>query len=275
MPHYEGDWWLLCQHAFSLCETGQLDRAGKLVDESLRLKPRCAHAAHVRAHVYYEAGEIDHGAQFLDDWLPGFTREAYLHCHISWHVALWALQQGKTEKFWQVVNDAVMPDGAWGPPLNVLTDAAAILYRADLAGESVPPAMWQTLSEYASRYFPKPGLAFADVHAAICHAMAGNGEALERIISDARGPAADVVSALASGFRALAAQDWQQASQHLVAGMTDHARIGGSRAQRDLLEFGLVSALLRQGAGDYAGMMLSLRRPVHDTANPVSGLARH
>ncbi|MGB7306287.1 MAG: tetratricopeptide repeat protein, partial [Burkholderiaceae bacterium] len=165
LPHYGDDWWFLCQHAFSLCETGQLDRAAAMIDKSLAINPGSAHGAHIRAHVYYEQGDITDGADYLDQWMPGYEKRAYLHCHLSWHIALWALEQGKSQKLWETVNNSVMPDGAWGPPLNVLTDAAAILYRAELAGEAVPAGHWKTLSDYSTQYFPVPGLAFADVHA--------------------------------------------------------------------------------------------------------------
>ena len=68
-PHYGNDWWFLSQHAFSLEETGQTDRAAAMIDQSLALNPRNAHAAHVRAHVYYETGETSAGLDFLDRWL--------------------------------------------------------------------------------------------------------------------------------------------------------------------------------------------------------------
>ena len=81
-PFYGDDWWFVSQHAFSLCETGQLDRASELVDQTLPLNPRNAHAAHVCAHVYYEAGEPDAGTSFLEGWLPHYDPAG--HCQIKW-----------------------------------------------------------------------------------------------------------------------------------------------------------------------------------------------
>ncbi|HBM87155.1 MAG TPA: tetratricopeptide repeat protein 38 family protein, partial [Rhodobiaceae bacterium] len=43
---------------------------------------------------------------------------------------------------------------------------------------------------------------------------------------------------------------------------SDHARIGGSRAQRDLIELAMASALARQGKSDEAAMLLHCRRPI-------------
>lgn len=272
LPHYGDDWWLLCQHAFSLCETGQLDRAETMIDRSLSINPKSAHSAHIRAHVYYESGDVDAGARYLDQWMSGYPKPAILHCHLSWHVALWALETGDLEKMWQVIDDDVMPDGAWGPPLNVLTDAAAILHRAEIAGVTVPAEYWQILSEYAGQFFPNTGLAFADVHAALVHAMAGRPESLRAIIDNPRGPAADVVKPLACGFEAIASGDWARASAELVTGMADHARIGGSRAQRDLLEFTLANSLLKQGQIRHAEQLLALHRPQQHVRNTIAEL---
>src|SRR5216684_4237935 len=86
-PHYGNDWWFLSQHAFSLGETGQTARAAAMIDQSLALNPGNAHAAHVRAHVYYETGETSAGLKFLDRWLCDYARTGLLHCHLSWHVA--------------------------------------------------------------------------------------------------------------------------------------------------------------------------------------------
>ena len=58
------------------------------------------------------------------------------------------------------------------------------------------------------------------------------------------GPAADLVPDLARGFGAVARQDWTAVVDHMTAAMSDLARIGGSRAQRDMVEQTLLTALM-------------------------------
>ncbi|GAB5469716.1 MAG: tetratricopeptide repeat protein [Rhodospirillales bacterium] len=271
-PHYGEDWWFLSQHAFSLCETGQIARAEAAIERSLTQRPRNAHGAHVRSHVFYEAGEHDAGAAWLADWLRDCDRGAIMHGHLSWHGALWALEAGNLDRVWASLDADVAPGGAEGPPLIVMTDTASLLYRIELAGETVPPERWQAVSGYAKRFFPKPGLGWADVHAALAHAMAGDSEALEGIAAHPVGPAADLVRAFAEAFRAIAAQDWPEASGHLIAALADHARIGGSRAQRDLLEFSLLNVLLKEGKAEEARRLLALHRPALADRRTVKGL---
>ena len=63
-----------------------------------------------------------------------------------------------------------------------------------MAGEARDPELWRELSDYATQWFPSPGIAFADVHGALAHAFAGNADALAKIVDGAKGPAKDVVA---------------------------------------------------------------------------------
>ena len=272
LPHYGEDWWCLSQHAFSLCEVGRLDEADAMIDISLSLNPDNAHAAHVRSHTYYEAGDTASGLDFLQDWVGGYDRRGLLHGHLSWHCALWAMEQGDTDRMWQTIDSDVTPGAAKGLPMIILTDTASILYRAELAGERVSPDRWRQVSAYAKEFFPKGGVAFVEVHAALAHAMAGDGDALLSVISNSAGPAADLVLDFAEAYGAIARQSWADAVAHLTKAMADHARIGGSRAQRDLLEITLLGALLKLGRADEARRLLSLRRPQLADSIPVDGL---
>ena len=91
LPHYGEDWWCLSQHAFSLCENGNQDLADNFIERSLALKPDNANGAHVRSHIYYEAGNTQLGIDYLDVWLKPYDRGGYMHGHLSWHAArgLW------------------------------------------------------------------------------------------------------------------------------------------------------------------------------------------
>jgi hypothetical protein len=272
-PHYGDDWWFTTQFAFSQIEVGQTERAERTI-ESVRDKcPRSANWAHIRSHIHYEVGETEAGLTFLREWLKDYGREGPLHCHLSWHVALWCLENGDTDAAWSTIDTGVRPGVAWGPPLNVLTDTASFLHRAELAGGPRQPERWSEVSDYASRFFPKPGIAFADFHATLAHAMAGEADPLAKLIKEPAGVAGDAVSAVSSALQAFARQDWPGCITALSPFMATHERLGGSRAQRDLVEFTLVAALLRSGRADDARLMLATRRPVKATTEPVAGLA--
>jgi len=210
---------------------------------------------------------------FLEGWLPDYDQAGLMHSHLSWHLALWKLGQGDIDGVWSLVDQYIRPSASQAFPLIVLTDYAAILYRAELAGVPVPAERWKVVSDYAHKHFPNCGVAFADVHAALAYAMTGETDALSRIIANPAGPAGDVVKEAAAAFQAIAAEDWSGAADHLAAAMADHARIGGSRAQRDLLDHSMLAVMLKLGRSDEARRLLALRRPVQSANPPVAGMA--
>lgn len=269
LPHYGNDWWCLSQYAFALCETGQLPKASTYIDRSLALNPHNANGAHVRSHIWYEQGDMTSGRAYLADWVGTHDRNAILHGHLSWHVALWSLEQGDVETMWSIMDSDVAPDTCKALPINVLTDTASLLFRAETAGVAVDAARWQQISTYANQWFPNSGNAFVDIHAALAHAMAGDAAALTRLIEAPKGPAADLIPNMAQAFQHIAAGNWAKATAHLMRSMADHARIGGSRAQRDLLELALMTSLLRQGRAQEARHIVALRRPVLSNAVPA------
>jgi tetratricopeptide (TPR) repeat protein len=255
---YGDDWWYRSLLAFAELELGLFDRALPNIEASLEAFPRNANAAHIRSHLYYEVGERSAGLAFLSEWARDYPRGGALHCHVSWHQALWSLELGRTDEAWRIYRQSLRPNAAWGPQINVLTDCASFLFRAELAGEPRQPELWRELSGYATTWFPDPGVGFADLHAALAHAIAGNGEALERIIRNPKGPAADIVVPMAGAFAAFARADWDGTIAAIEPHLGAHERFGGSRAQRDLVEYALVGAMLRSG------------RPVDDVARRIA-----
>ncbi len=245
--HYGDDWWFRGVLAFAQAETGDLAAARSNIDRSLAGNPRNANAAHFRAHVDYESGQDAAGLAWLDGWLADYDKAGLMHCHLAWHIALWNLDLGRHDAAWAAYDAHVRPGGAWGPPLNVLTDGASFLFRAELAGAPRAVDRWREMADYARTSFPQPGLAFADAHAALAHAMSGDDAALAALVANARGPAADMVVALARGFAAFAQDDWAAAAAALEPACIAHERIGGSRAQRDLIDYALLVAARRAG----------------------------
>ena len=193
------------------------------------------------------------------------------------------MELGRAQDAWEFYRAHLRPGASTGPPLNTLTNSASFLFRAEMAGEARDPELWRELSGYATQWFPAPGIAFADVHGALAHALAGNADALAKIVDGAKGPAKDIVAPISRAFRAFARSDWTGAIGELETVMAAHERVGGSRAQRDLIEYALVVSLLRAGRIEEARRLLQtrrLRRPNERLADPrhlswPSALAAH
>lgn len=265
-PAYGDDWWFASMLAFAACECGRLDEAWSLIERSMAANASSAHGAHIKAHVLYEMGEARRGFDYLEGWMPGFDRAGLMHCHLSWHVALFALELGLSEQAWKAYYAGVHPGGAWGPPLNIATDTAAFLWRSELAGQPRQPQLWREVKAYAQRSFPKAGVPFADVHTAVACAADGDFVALEKLVGEmherlAAGklPPGGVVATLAEAFAAYARGDWNAAIRLFEQALPETVRIGGSRAQRDLAELTLLAAYLRAERPDAARALIAAR----------------
>ena len=105
--------------------------------------------------------------------------------------------------------------------------------------------------------------------------MAGNSEAVAQLINSPNALTGDQVTPVAKAYEAISRNSWAEAVELLVSAMADHARLGGSRAQRDLLEFTLVGALLKLRKDDEAMHLLALRRPALTGTQSVHGLIKH
>jgi hypothetical protein len=271
---YGDDWWFRTVLAFAEIERHDFDNGLRNIETALRGNPRNAHAAHIRAHLHYELGEREEGLRFLSGWAKDYPRDGQLHCHVSWHQAIWSLESGRREEAWTIWRRDLCPGASWGPQLNVLTDCASFLARAEMAGEPVDAELWQDVSRYAAQWFPNSGIVFADIHSALAFAMAGDGDALRPLIENPRGPAADLLAPIARGFDAFARQQWGEAARALRPVLDMHERVGGSRAQRDLLEYAVTCALLRNGQADEARRLITDRRPQNGRGGfPLAGLA--
>ena len=117
------------------------------------------------------------------------------------------------------------------------------------------------------------GQSFADVHAALAHAMAGNEEYLSKLIEGNSGFAGDIVSPVAKAWKAISENKWDTAREELKTASSDFERFGGSRAQRDLLEFTYVNVLMRCGKKELARKTLLERRPNFYETAPIETMA--
>lgn len=279
-PYYGDDWWFQCVLAFAACECGRLDEARGLIERSMAANPRNAHGAHVKVHVLHEMGETARCLDYLEGWMPDFDKRGLLHCHLSWHVALTALALGKLDRAWDAYQSCVHPGAAWGPPLNVATDSAAFLWRSELAGEARRPDLWREVRDYALKCFPKAGVPFADVHTAVACVASGDFASLGKLVGEMRarldaGKLAPgrVVPMLAEGFAAYANNDWSVAIRLFEEALPETVRIGGSRTQRDLVEYTLLAAYLKADRTEDARNMVAKRTARRPTIE-VSGFVQ-
>ncbi len=279
-PSYGDDWWFTAHHAMALSEDGQRDAARPKLDRSYTQNPRNAWAAHARTHLAYEDGDPDAARDFLASWLTTYPTDAALYSHLSWHLALAELEAGNAAEAFRLYRAAFSPDVHSGPPRAKVTDAVSFLWRWELAGHPRDTDGWRTMHMLAAEALPNAGTALPDVHVTLAQAVTGDAAALntrvrqmEDLERDGRYPSGPLVPAVARAFAAFERGDFPAAIDALEPVVEESERIGGSRAQLDLVEFTLLKAYLNADRLADARRMLGRRR-AGPAGIPVSGVTR-
>ena len=279
-PRYGDDWWFTAHHGMALSENGQRDAARPKIERSLAQNPKNPWAAHARAHLSYEEGDPHVARAFLGSWLStSYPRNGLLYSHLSWHLALAHLEVGDTAAAFRLLREAFAPDIHSGPPRAKVTDAVSFLWRWELAGHPRDADAWRVMYDFANSAFPHVGVAFSDMHIVLAQAVAGNETALEarrqqinELARNGRYPSGPIVPAVAHGFAAFERRDFSAAIDALEPTAGELERIGGSRAQLDLVEFTLLQAYAGADRLDDAHRMLRARHR-GSSSPPVAGLA--
>jgi len=264
--HYDDDWWFLTNLGWSHTENGNVDAGRRITQRAFERRRENANAVHALAHAMFEDGSTDDAEALIAGWLPIYDRSGLLHGHVSWHQALLALEKGDTARASAIYAERIQPPINPAPPINVMTDGVSLLWRLQAAGHPVSGEAWNDLSGHAERWFPKAGNSFVDVHMALLAAMSGNHSALEQRIAElearrAQGklPAGAVVLELCRAASAFAEQDYAKCVEILEPASREVVRIGGSHAQREMIEDMLLVAQIKAGEAAKARELLDRR----------------
>ena len=278
-PSYGDDWWFTAHYGMALSENGQREAARPKIDRALAQNPKNPWAAHARAHLSYEEGDPTAACAFLTSWLATYPRNGQLYSHLSWHLALGHLETGDAAAAARLLKEAFSPEVHSGPLRAKVTDVASFLWRWELAGHPRDIEAWREMHDFTNTAFPRAGLAFSDMHIALAQAVAGDDAALEgrarqidELARQGRYPSGPCVPAVAHAFAAFERRDFSAAIDALEPIVGKLERIGGSRAQLDLVEFTLLRSYVCADRLDDARRMAGARHR-GSSSIPVAGLA--
>ena len=259
---YGDDWWYAGQLAFVRQDQERWAEAEELASYALSVEPASGHAVHARAHVFYETGDHAAGLAWLDEWIRTRGPEANHRSHFSWHAALHELMQDDVEAVRRRYRRELSPSVVTGS--RVVVDSGALLWRARVTGawtDDLP--VGEARAQAPAEWLTDPPTPFAAMHGAVLLAADADAAALSALADQAarsQDPVfRDVVAPLCAGLVAVVEERWNAASATLTRVVTTMAPLGGSRAQREVVEDTLVHALAMAGRTTEAAAVLDAR----------------
>jgi hypothetical protein len=176
--------------------------------------------------------------------------------HIWWHKALFHIELGQYDAA-LALHDG--PIRATQRRLGVsLTNASALLWRLDTLGCDIGDRWWDLAALWDGHADGKC-LVFTDIHAAMAELRSGQEALAERRLKAMRETAASDAEAaglyrsvgvpVVEGLSAFHRGAYDQAITLVLQTRFDLWRIGGSYAQRDVIDWTLAEAAVRRSAG--------------------------
>jgi tetratricopeptide (TPR) repeat protein len=251
---------LLAFHAFGAEEAGDYVRAEDESRAAAELEPLSFWPHHTVAHVMEMTGRPEDGLGWMAAREPLWSTPAHMNqVHIWWHKALFHLELGQYEAA-LALYDGPMRATQRAVALS-LTNAAALLWRLDTLGCDVGDR-WHEQAALWQGHADGKCLVFADIHAAMAELRSGQEPLIERRLAWMRETAASaaeaarlyrtvgipIVEALAAFHRGA----YAEVVELLLPVRFDLWQIGGSYAQRDVVNWTLTEAAVRAGKRDVA-----------------------
>jgi len=252
-PESEPGWgYVQGMYAFGLEENGDYAQAQARAEEALTANPRDVWSVHAVAHVHEMQGQHRSGASFLTATAPDW-QDSYFAVHNWWHQGLYYLELGDLDAALALYDGPIR--GRRSLEWLDIVDAAALLWRLALYGADVTGRAARLADDVTPLLDSAPVYVFNDWHAAMALSLAGRHDRSQRVLADCRylsvgtnRAAADRAGlSLISGFAAFAAGRPGDALDQLIDIRDAASAVGGSHAQRDVIDLTLIAASARTG----------------------------
>lgn len=251
---------VLGMYAFGLEEAYEYERAEAMGREAVSLEPLDCWAHHAVAHVMEMQGRAKDGIDWMQSRQPHWSGDDnFFKVHNWWHKALYHLDLGQNEEVLSLY-DCRLRDGASTVALD-LVDASALLWRAHMTGIDVG-ARWSEVADGWDAHADGSLYPFNDWHAAMAYLGSGKIDKVEGLIEQYRkgtGAHSETTNwaqqfglPLIEGFKAFWQGNHDKALETLHGARYLANALGGSHAQRDIIDWTLAEAAIRSGRRDAA-----------------------
>ena len=262
---------MLSFYGFGLEEFGDFVRAEAVSRAAAELEPHGYWPHHAVSHVLEMTGRPEEGLRWMDGRAVYWTDAKFNNrVHIWWHKALYHIELGQFAEALAIYDDQILP--VMRPVGTQLCNPTALLWRLETLGCEAGER-WQHQLTLWQKQLSGMSSPFNEIHAAMAALRAGDRASYEAVLAGMKRSAAgggelvpayrDVAIPIAEAMACFVDGDYAGAVDGLLPVEANLWRMGGSIAQRDLVEWTLTEAAIRAGrrsvALSLANERLSLR----------------
>ncbi|MFC9734846.1 hypothetical protein ACFWEO_31625 [Streptomyces roseolus] len=234
-------------HGFALEENGLITAAIERCGVALEAHSDDIYAMHALVHCLYETGRHEEGARYIQDYMRGRDASTPMRIHVWWHYALFELYADRVQDVLACYRIGIRRKTSARSAEDL--DAVTLLWRLALVRPSLDlSAYWRSLHEDWKPYTDENWYLFNDFHAYLTYCQVGDhGRAdslLEAVLSRREKVSEEMVD-IFLGFRSFTTGDYADAAARLARSFRHSSEMGGSNAQRDVIEMTGIEAALR------------------------------
>jgi tetratricopeptide (TPR) repeat protein len=250
-------------YAFGLEENADYRQASARARAALDHNPRDVWSVHALAHVFEMEGSHRDGVDFLSASAPDWSA-SYFAIHNWWHRCLYHLELGEIDEAIRLYDSPIR--AARSTEWLDVVDASALLWRLWLFGVDVADRAAQLAADIDD-LVGEPVYIFNDWHAVMAFGLAGDRARVERVILADRHLTAPTNRRAAEragldlleAFAAFADGRPGRAIDLLIDIRPRASAVGGSHAQRDVIDLTLIAAAARAGDDSLARALVTER----------------
>ena len=258
---------MLSFYGFGLEELGDFLRAEDVSRKAAELEPYGYWPHHAVSHVLEMTGRPREGLE----WMEGREHlwngdKCNNRVHIWWHKALFLIELGKFEEAFAIYDNQILP--VMRPVGTQLCNPTALLWRLETLGFDAG-TRWRDLLPLWQKQLADMSSPFNEIHGAMAALRADDFSAYDAVLASMKRTAAaggelapayrDVAIPVAEAMNKFVNEDYKEALDGLFPIQGSLWRMGGSIAQRDLIEWTFLEAAIRAGKRNIALSLVNER----------------
>lgn len=267
---------ILGMKAFGLEECGHYPQAEALAHECVSLNSKDTWGVHALAHCYEMQGKTDQGISFMEKCENEWGGDNYLSIHNRWHLSLYWIEQCNFAKALKIHDEFMIVDQK--SELMDVHDSTALLWRLKLDGVDVGDRWGQVANRY-THFIDQAYMPFNDMHAMMSFVATERMHEAKELIkvleasSTGRGISAMILNTVGlpvvNGLYAFGQGDYKRAKKLLSSIRHSSHLLGGSIAQRDIINLTLLEAARLDGDATMVKGLIA-ERTIMKPASPLT-----